>query len=499
MKIQQHLTRLEQSGLIRVSQLEPLMEYLFRHALMQDASYHSLLKNDRKRLHGLVADALASTYTDRQMEFAAVIAHHYQRGEVWDRAVEYLTLAGDRAAAIVANANAKLLYEGALEALAHLPQDTQRQRQFVEIVLKLARASAWLPNENVPDLLKQALQTAEQIGEETLQARVMGSIGAYHYVRGQIGESLHWFQRCIPLAEQHGLEDVLLMPYNILGRTMMFALDPRAWGLLQKGIALAEKFNERELLSGSLGMYAALLLASGDIAEAYKLGQRSLDVANDLGVVRLAGSLVLFGGLLSHYIIEDSVDMLTRGVQLCEDHHLAQPLYMGLGQLGYYHAQRGDLERARPFLERSLQLAMSENRFLITPLYQSCYAELLLQSGAAAEALKQAEAAVDLAQKTGQGFYGALAQRSLAKIIVHTDPSRLPEAEQLITQSADKLNQAKFTVWVAIGNLELGRLYANCGQIDKARELIKEAEQQFGTYGMQWYQQQAQKALEDLQ
>jgi predicted ATPase len=46
------LNTLEKSGLIRLAQIQPELEYLFRHALVQEATYESLLKNDRKRVHG---------------------------------------------------------------------------------------------------------------------------------------------------------------------------------------------------------------------------------------------------------------------------------------------------------------------------------------------------------------------------------------------------------------------------------------------------------------
>src|SRR5207253_5991465 len=73
------LNTLEQSGLVQVAALEPELEYLFRHALVQDAAYSSLLKQDRRALHRLAADTLLSLYPERRGELAAVIGLHLER------------------------------------------------------------------------------------------------------------------------------------------------------------------------------------------------------------------------------------------------------------------------------------------------------------------------------------------------------------------------------------------------------------------------------------
>ena len=71
MKTGAELGTLEASGLIQLAVLEPELEYLFRHALVQDAAYASLLKQDRRTLHRLAAETLLATYPDRKRELAA--------------------------------------------------------------------------------------------------------------------------------------------------------------------------------------------------------------------------------------------------------------------------------------------------------------------------------------------------------------------------------------------------------------------------------------------
>src|SRR2546423_8982872 len=67
------LVTLEASGLIQIAAVQPELEYLFRHALVQDAAYSSLLKQDRRSLHQLAAETLLALYPGRQRELAAVV------------------------------------------------------------------------------------------------------------------------------------------------------------------------------------------------------------------------------------------------------------------------------------------------------------------------------------------------------------------------------------------------------------------------------------------
>src|SRR5690348_2967939 len=72
--IDQPINVLETSGLIRLAAIQPELEYLFRHVLVQDAAYESLLKQERRRLHLAVAEALEALYPDRRNELTPMLA-----------------------------------------------------------------------------------------------------------------------------------------------------------------------------------------------------------------------------------------------------------------------------------------------------------------------------------------------------------------------------------------------------------------------------------------
>ena len=150
------LDTLEAKGLIRLAALRPELEYLFRHALVQDAAYGSLLKQERRELHGRVGEALEELYPERRGELAPVLAMHFEQAGDVERAIDYLVEGAqhalqqnaihesfngfDRAAALAADqaANEPMSVTG---PNAQEPDEVaRRRRRLVEIVL--GRASA---------------------------------------------------------------------------------------------------------------------------------------------------------------------------------------------------------------------------------------------------------------------------------------------------------------------------------------------------------------------
>src|SRR5208282_3850676 len=94
--------------------------YIFKHAVIQDVAYGSLLIQSRKDLHRGVGVAIEELYRDRLTEHFAELAHHFTRGEDWLKAMRYSTLAGDQAARVFANVEAKKHYFTSLDAAAKL-------------------------------------------------------------------------------------------------------------------------------------------------------------------------------------------------------------------------------------------------------------------------------------------------------------------------------------------------------------------------------------------
>ncbi len=110
------LAELQQLGLIRERRRLPDVEYVFKHALLQEAIYDSILADRRRLLHRRVAESIERLFADRLSDFHPVLAHHYARAEEWEKAQACLFRAGDQASRVAADSEALIHYEQAVEA-----------------------------------------------------------------------------------------------------------------------------------------------------------------------------------------------------------------------------------------------------------------------------------------------------------------------------------------------------------------------------------------------
>ena len=105
--------------------------YTFKHALVQDVAYSSILRRDRKRLHGRIAEVLGDQLADQP----ALLAHHYECAGAWERALECRRRAGTQAAARSAIWEVSEQYRRVVHALEHLPDTEAHRKDYVDAVL----------------------------------------------------------------------------------------------------------------------------------------------------------------------------------------------------------------------------------------------------------------------------------------------------------------------------------------------------------------------------
>jgi len=135
MSLNTNLAALEASGLIHLAQVQPELEYLFRHALVQEAAYSSLLKADRRVLHRAVGEALERAYPDRLDELAPILGQHFAEAGEGEKAVKYLLRAGDMARKVYAYQEAIDAYEQAMPFLK--AEGTAQRERAARTLMKL--------------------------------------------------------------------------------------------------------------------------------------------------------------------------------------------------------------------------------------------------------------------------------------------------------------------------------------------------------------------------
>src|SRR5439155_25684062 len=131
--------------------------YVFKHALTQEAAYHSLLHKTRREIHERVAKTYESLYPNRLDEYAALLARHYELAGDAQRAVEYLTRAGERARRISAFAEA----DGAFERAYRLLPGGDKTRQARLLLRRAEVHLSWINYSDLHAILQVALGLAK--------------------------------------------------------------------------------------------------------------------------------------------------------------------------------------------------------------------------------------------------------------------------------------------------------------------------------------------------
>src|SRR5262249_50052758 len=123
--------------------LPPQAHYLFKHALIQDAAYQSLLKSTRQQYHTKIAQMLIERFLETVATQPELVAHHYTEAGLIEQALPYWQQAGKRATQRSAHVEAIAHLSKGLELLKTLPVTPERVQQ--ELTLQLALSAALLP------------------------------------------------------------------------------------------------------------------------------------------------------------------------------------------------------------------------------------------------------------------------------------------------------------------------------------------------------------------
>ncbi len=134
------LFQLQRAELILEKERLPELEYIFKHALAQEAAYEGMLLQERRKVHAQVGAALETQMADRLDEFYGLLAYHYSAAENWEKAQEYLFKAGDQAGRLAADAEALTHYRQAMEAYSQVRGDDWEPFERAQLERKIGEA-----------------------------------------------------------------------------------------------------------------------------------------------------------------------------------------------------------------------------------------------------------------------------------------------------------------------------------------------------------------------
>jgi tetratricopeptide (TPR) repeat protein len=436
--------------------LLPEPAYIFKHALIQDVAYHSLLIQRRKELHRAVGYALEELYPDRLANHYEELAHHYMQGEAWDKAFDYLVLAGDKAKNAYASQTALDFYARALdvaprvvpsmparriteiyqrrgqiylllsrylEAIAEAERMCERARAagdrqseseaLADLALYHWSTFSWDHIPQAQKLGEEALGIAQEIGDERVVVSSLIYLGGIDQTYGKLLEGDAKLEQALRISETRGFQDVLAMTMESLGSAANWRGEfQRAITLCQQGehVAAARYDGAIELWVQACRCLAHIGL--GAYAEAITAINDGLAKARDRDNTFIQGRLTNTLGWLHQELgaFQRAVAYDRDSAELGQRIKNANVEISALINLGFDYLHLGEPERALALLENTLSRAeqgFGAHRWRWAMHLCASLADTLLALGDPERALTQVERGFVEARATGSMKYVA--------------------------------------------------------------------------------------------
>ena len=435
MALVERLTQIESAGLVRQAQSTPDLEYVFTHALVQEAAYASLLKQDRKQLHARVGEELERAYGTHPEEHAALLAHHFWHAGVWASAASYSLIAGDAALKAYANREAMGHFDRARQALREMPGAPGEQ--VVDSLLGWARAAFRIrPYAEQLEPLEEAERITRALNDLRRLAKVLHSIGTVHLASGHISRAVGPLTECFALADQLEDERLLIIPTFAMGMLVIDADPRRAVELLDRAARLARKHGDPETQAYALGAGAIVLARLGEPERA----TRDLDAAFQLAL--LSGSpaakadVDLYAGwaFLEMGDVDRSLEYGRRGVDEALTIDYAECACLGYACVGFGHLQVSQCSEARAAFEEAIRRSMISGARMVENEGRAGLAMTQLRADHP-DAVREAEQALAEAEQIGNPFVTAKLRLALAS--AYAGQGDRPRALEVLSQVID--------------------------------------------------------------
>jgi tetratricopeptide (TPR) repeat protein len=497
---------LETSDLVRIHALEPELEYIFKHALIQDTAYQSLLMADRKALHRKVGEAIETLFGDRLGDFAGILGEHFRGAEAWDKAAGYLVKAGDAAARVFAHIEARHYYAGALDALERLPETDDVLRRWIDAILGMVNVS--LRSEGPQRSLERLAQAEAMAGrldssaddDRLRMARIHYWMGHAYTHHGQREQAMDYLGRVLPVALELGDQELIAIPSAVMGRVLAFQGDfAKAEPVLDQALApLAQVGNWHEwILTTSVRGWVRAVRGSyaAGLADIERALDRAQELATLTGIGQCHGALAIsyMFGREHESMLEEGLATVEAGQQNADQ--LIQ--YLGYGLCGWAESRLGRHAQAREAMQRAQAIARSIGGHpVMSDMLAAGQAEISLNAGLPEEACSLAEQASSFAGSIGGVLAQGMAHRVWGQAVAGLTPPRWDEV-------AAHFDEAMRLFELADARLELvhtwvaqGQLLHDQARLSEAQDVWAKAAAQFESFDLPGQAAQVKKLLQ---
>jgi tetratricopeptide (TPR) repeat protein len=426
-------------------------------------------------------------------------------GEVVVRTISSDHQAGAKAMERSVSTEAAARFEQALDALRHLPESRERTEQAIDLHLAASGAHVAMGSgTKIAEHAREAHALADALGDERRLGRALGRLGARAWQTGDPEHALALTQRALVVATAH--DDVWLQAESTqrLGIVWQTTGDYQRAVECLGGVAQVLQGDRRNERTGSgtvmsvfaLDRLAWCLAELGEFAEATaradEAGQvaREVDHPRSLVFANRSSGLVL----LRRGDLRRAIPLLERSVELCRGIPAEHLIDVSAAHLGYAYVLSGRLPDGVALLEEALA-DPAVTGIANHPLFLAYLGEAHLRAGRRDEALTVARRALDLAHRQKERGNEAWVLRLLGEITAQADPPDLPFADAHYRQALALAEPRGMRPLVAHCHLGLGALYWRAGDAAKAQEDLTTARNMYREMGMTFWLEKAEAVL----
>jgi tetratricopeptide (TPR) repeat protein len=504
--LQGALALLVETEVVAQRGLPPQATYTFKHALIQDAAYQSLLRSTRQQYHQQIAQVLEARFADIHETQPELLAHHYTEAGLSAQAIPNWQRAGQRAMARSGYREAVTCFEKALVALRRLPEHRDTLEQAIDLRLNVRNALLALGDLRAMfDALREAETLAKAIDDHRRLGRISLYMTEYFRMVGDYDRAVASGQHALTLAESVSDVGMQVVANVYLGNAYYPRGDyRRAIEVLRKvvtsvtGDLTREHFGMTGFPSVLSRTWLAWCLAEvGAFREAIAHGGEGLRLAE---AVDQPFSLVnAYTGIGWVYLrqgaLSQAIPLLARGLALCQTWDIQSWLHTAAGNLGHAYALSGRVAEALPLLEQAASIGNGGGHAMYTARLSEAY----LLAGQITKASTLAGHALALARDRKERGHQAWALRLLGAIASQNDPPEIESAEAHYQQALALAKELGMRPLQAHCHLGLGTLYTKIGQREQGRAELTTAIELYRAMAMTFWLPEAEAALAEVE
>jgi class 3 adenylate cyclase/predicted ATPase len=481
---QEALQRLVDAGLAFQRGMPPTAEYMFKHALVQDVAYGTLLRRPRRQLHAQIAKALEAHSPEIIDSQPELLAQHYCEAGLVEKSVDYWGKAGRRSAARSAMAEAGAQFQKGLDQLELLPDTPERKRQELEFRSSLGAALHAVKGYaalETGEAYARARELWEQLGSPAEFLQVPYGQSNYHMGRGELDLARRLDEDLLRLSRERNDSAGLVLGHLSSGRDLMLigrftssrSHFEEVVGLYDPNSHRSRSHQDANYPHVASQAYSAIVLfclgfpdqalaqSSAAIAEALRLAHPpSLALSLSLGTLPLA----LVG---DNPALDKRADRL---VKVATEQGF--PVWRAVGRihLGWVTVCNGDVAEGVSLLRSGEAAYRATGTKMWTNHFLALQARACEIAGKIEEGLSLLDDALQDVEMTGMRWLAAELNRLKGQLLLRQQ--RPEAAEELYRKALSIAAEQEAKLWELRAAASLARLWRDLGRRAESRDLL---------------------------